>query len=393
MVSSKSNSLYFQDKLQGLRNEGLYRELRTIEDISDSRKGTGVLNVINFSSNDYLGLSKNTFLVKKLRSLHPSRISQCSSRLISGNTESLENLEKALSKHRKTTSSLLFPTGFMANLGVLGCISDKETIIFSDELNHASIIDGCKLSPSKIHPFPHNDVIELENNIKKYDNKRKIIITEGIFSMDGDMADLTEIAQISNENNCLLIVDDSHGDFIIGNNKLKDYGGTPSYFDVNKAVDIHISSLSKGLGCFGGYVSCSRLVREYLINKSRPFIFTSALPDYLAEISVISMQLAKRGNLQTKLYRNIEYFHKIADEQKINSRKIEKSPIIPLLIGSEKKALEISKNLLRQHFFVQAIRYPTVKRNEARLRISLNTDHSQEQIYELLNLIVKFLRN
>jgi glycine C-acetyltransferase len=393
LVSSKSNSLYFQDKLQGLRNEGLYRELRTIEDISDSRKGTGVLNVINFSSNDYLGLSKNTFLVKKLRSLHPSRISQCSSRLISGNTESLENLEKALSKHRKTTSSLLFPTGFMANLGVLGCISDKETIIFSDELNHASIIDGCKLSPSKIHPFPHNDVIELENNIKKYDNKRKIIITEGIFSMDGDMADLTEIAQISNENNCLLIVDDSHGDFIIGNNKLKDYGGTPSYFDVNKAVDIHISSLSKGLGCFGGYVSCSRLVREYLINKSRPFIFTSALPDYLAEISVMSMQLAKRGNLQTKLYRNIEYFHKIADEQKINSRKIEKSPIIPLLIGSEKKALEISKNLLRQHFFVQAIRYPTVKRNEARLRISLNTDHSQEQIYELLNQIVKFLRN
>jgi glycine C-acetyltransferase len=393
LVSSKSNSLYFQDKLQGLRNDGLYRELRTIEDISDSRKGTGVLNVINFSSNDYLGLSKNTFLVKKLRSLHPSRISQCSSRLISGNTESLENLEKALSKHRKTTSSLLFPTGFMANLGVLGCISDKETIIFSDELNHASIIDGCKLSPSKIHPFPHNDMIELENNIKKYDNKRKIIITEGIFSMDGDMADLTEIAQISNENNCLLIVDDSHGDFIIGNNKLKDYGGTPSYFDVNKAVDIHISSLSKGLGCFGGYVSCSRLVREYLINKSRPFIFTSALPDYLAEISVMSMQLAKRGNLQTKLYRNIEYFHKIADEQKINSRKIEKSPIIPLLIGSEKKALEISKNLLRQHFFVQAIRYPTVKRNEARLRISLNTDHSQEQIYELLNQIVKFLRN
>ncbi len=393
MVSSKSNSLYFQDKLQELRNEGLYRELRTIEDISDSRKGTGVLNVINFSSNDYLGLSKNTFLVKKLRSLHPSRISQCSSRLISGNTESLENLEKALSKHRKTTSSLLFPTGFMANLGVLGCISDKETIIFSDELNHASIIDGCKLSPSKIHPFPHNDMIELENNIKKYGNKRKIIITEGIFSMDGDMADLTEIAQISNENNCLLIVDDSHGDFIIGNNKLKDYGGTPSYFDVNKAVDIHISSLSKGLGCFGGYVSCSRLVREYLINKSRPFIFTSALPDYLAEISVMSMQLAKRGNLQTKLYRNIEYFHKIADEQKINSRKIEKSPIIPLLIGSEKKALEISKNLLRQHFFVQAIRYPTVKRNEARLRISLNTNHSQEQIYELLNQIVKFLRN
>ena len=149
--------------------------------------------VINFSSNDYLGLSMNTFLLKKLKNLHTSRISQCSSRLISGNTESLENLEKALSKHRRTTSTLLFPTGFMANLGVLGCISDKDTIIFSDELNHASIIDGCKMSPSKIHPFPHNDIIELEKNIKKHDNKRKIIITEGIFSMDGDMSELTNI--------------------------------------------------------------------------------------------------------------------------------------------------------------------------------------------------------
>lgn len=392
MGSSKSNSFYFQDKLRELRKEDLYRELRTVEDISDSGKGNSVPNVINFSSNDYLGLSTNTFLVKKLRNLITSRISQCSSRLISGNTKSLENVEIALSEHRKTTSSLLFPTGFMANLGVLGCISDKETIIFSDELNHASIIDGCKISTSKIHPFPHNDMIELEKNIKKHDNKRKIIITEGIFSMDGDMADLTEIVRISNENNCLLIVDDSHGDFIIGNNKPKDYGGTPSYFGVNKAVDIHISSLSKGLGCFGGYVSCSKLVREYLVNKSRPFIFTSALPDYLAEIAIMSMQLAKMGDLQTKLYRNIEYFYKIANELEIKSRKIEKSPIIPLLIGSEKRALEVSRKLLRQHFFVQAIRYPTVKRNEARLRISLNADHSQEQIYDLLNHIVKLLR-
>jgi glycine C-acetyltransferase len=391
--SGKSNSHYFQEKLRELRKEDLYRKLRTIEEISEAGKGTNASTVINFSSNDYLGLSRNTFLLRKLKSPYISRISQCSSRLISGNTESLEKLEKDLSKHRKTTSSLLFPTGFMANLGVLGCISDRDTIIFSDELNHASIIDGCKMSPSKIYPFPHNNMIELEKIIKKHGNKRKIIITEGIFSMNGDMADLTEIVRISNENNCLLIVDDSHGDFIIGNNKLKDYSGTPSYFGVNKSVDIHVSSLSKGLGCFGGYVSCSKLVREYLINKSRSFIFTSALPDYLAEIAIMSIQLANRGDLQPKLYRNIDYFYKIANEQKIIIRKVEKSPIIPLLIGSEKKALEISKKLLRQNFFVQAIRYPTVKRNEARLRISLNTNHTREQICELLNHIAKLVRD
>jgi glycine C-acetyltransferase len=390
---NKSNSHYFQDKLRELRKEHLYRDLRTIEDISNTVKGISAPNVMNFSSNDYLGLSRNRLLVKKLKTLPTSAISQCSSRLISGNTESLENLEKALSKHRKMSSSLLYPTGFMANLGVLGCITDKETIIFSDELNHASIIDGCRMSRSKIQPFSHNDSNELEKIVKKNNEKRKIIITEGIFSMDGDMADLTEIARISTENNCLLIVDDSHGDFIVGNNKLKDYRGTPSYFGVNKGVDIHISSLSKGLGCFGGYVSCSKWVREYLINKSRTFIFTSALPDYLAEIAMVSMQLAKEGILQDKLYKNIDYLHKIANEQKISSRKIEFSPIIPILIGSEKKAIDISKKLLRQYFFVQAIRYPTVKRNQARLRISLNSNHSQDQIYELLNHVAKFLKN
>ena len=393
MGSNKTKSFYFLNKLRNLRKDNLYRELRTIEDISDLGKEIGANSVINFSSNDYLGLSRNKVLRKSLRNLQASRISQCSSRLISGNTESLENLEKALSRHRKTRSSLLFPTGFMANLGVLGCISDKGTIIFSDELNHASIIDGCKLTPSKIHPFSHNNTIELERYIKKYGNERKIIITEGIFSMDGDMADLTEIARISDENNCLLIVDDSHGDFIIGSNNIKDYSGTPSYFGVNKAVDIHISSLSKGLGCFGGYVSCSKLIRDYLINRSRPFIFTSALPDSLAEIALKSLRIAKLGNLQTNLYNNIEYFHKIASEQNIDIRKIEKSPIIPVLIGNEKKALEVSKKLLRKHFFVHPIRYPTVKLNEARLRISLNANHNQEEIYSLIENIAKLLKN
>ena len=392
MGSNKTKSFYFLNKLRKLRKDNLYRELRTIEHISDLGKEIGANSVINFSSNDYLGLSRNKVLRKSLRNLQASRISQCSSRLISGNTESLENLEKALSRHRKTRSSLLFPTGFMANLGVLGCISDKGTIIFSDELNHASIIDGCKLTASKIHPFSHNNTIELEKYIKKYGNKRKIIITEGIFSMDGDMADLTEIARISDENNCVLVVDDSHGDFIIGSNNIKDYSGTPSYFGVNKAVDIHISSLSKGLGCFGGYVSCSKLIRDYLINRSRPFIFTSALPDSLAEIALKAIEIAKRGNVQTNLYKNIEYFHKIASEQNIDIRKIGKSPIIPVLIGDEKKALEVSKRLLRKHFFVHAIRYPTVKLNEARLRISLNANHNQEEIYSLIENIAKLLR-
>ena len=219
-------------------------------------------------------------MIAKLKNLSPNFISQCSSRLISGNTSKLEELERSLSNHRNSESSLVYPTGYMANLGVISCIADKNTAIFSDELNHASIIDACRLSEAKTYVFSHNNVIELEHKILKSKEDRKIIITEGIFSMNGDFAKLAEISKIAETYGCILVVDDAHGDFIVGNKKLNNYSGTPSLLDVDRNVDIHISSLSKGLGCFGGYVSCPEVIRDFLINKSRSFIFTSALPDF-----------------------------------------------------------------------------------------------------------------
>jgi glycine C-acetyltransferase len=394
LVLNQDNINFYKRVLEELENNNLYREIKTFDIQKDSTLKYKKYNIDNFSSNDYLGLSKNKNILKRLPKLVQLQISQCSSRLISGNSSKLERLEKNLSLHRDTQSSLVFPNGYMANLGVLSALGDKDTVVFSDELNHASIIDGCKLSNSNVEIFLHNDFSNLEELVKKSNFKKKIIITEGIFSMDGDFSNLEELSKISKENNCILIVDDAHGDFILGNNSKKNYSGTPAFFNINQDIDVHISSLSKGLGCFGGYISSSNIICKYIINKSRPFIFTSALPEFLCDIANISLKIVKKGKYQNKLYSNIDYFHKILEEYSFsNTKKISFSPIIPILIGSEKKAMEISLKLLKKGFFIQAIRYPTVKKNQARLRVSISAEHKKSQIKNLIETLDKIIKN
>jgi glycine C-acetyltransferase len=391
--SKKRITSYIEKELVRLENEDLYRQINIFDVEKESTLKYKKYHILNFSSNDYLGLSKSKSLLRQLNNQIKLQISQCSSRLITGSTTKIESLEKKLSSHRDTQSTLVFPNGYMANLGVLSALGDKETAIFSDRLNHASIIDGCKLSNSQVNVFPHNDFSILEDLVKKNRIKKKIIITEGIFSMDGDFSSLKELSKISKENDCILIVDDAHGDFIVGNDILKDYSGTPSFFNISREVDVHISSLSKGLGCYGGYVSSSRLICKYLVNKSRPFIFTSALPDFLCELANTALSIVKTGARQKKLYDNIDFFHKIMEECDIpNVKVIRFSPIIPILIGSEKKAMDISLKLLKKGFHVQAIRYPTVDINKSRLRISLSADHKKNQIQSLLDTLNKLIR-
>jgi glycine C-acetyltransferase len=392
LVLNPDNTLFYKNTLKDIENNDLLREIKTFDVQKNSLKYKNS-TVKNFSSNDYLGLSKNKIILDIINKLKIPQISQCSSQLISGSSSKIKNLEKNLSLHRNVQSSLIFPNGYMANLGVLSALGDKDTIIFSDKLNHASIIDGCKLSHSKIEIFQHNDYLNLEDLIKKSKFKRKIIITEGIFSMDGDFSNLKEISKIARENECILIVDDAHGDFILGNENKKNYAGTPDFFNINEQIDIHISSLSKGLGCFGGYVASSELISKYLINKSRPFIFTSALPEFLCELANISLKVSKEGTLQNKLYSNIDYFHKVIGEYphyEVQKRRF--SPIIPIIIGSEKKTIEISRRLLKEGFFIQAIRYPTVKKNNARLRVSISAEHKKKQIRNLIYSLNKITK-
>ena len=368
---------FIKEEISKLKTENLYRRLRIVENqngslIVDKKK------IINFNSNDYLGLSSNQTIIKNTVKEF-DEISQCSSRLVGGNHLNIEKLEQVLSKHRKTESSLVYTTGYSAVQGVISTLSDRDTTIFSDELNHASIIDGCRLGNAKIKKFRHNDTEHLLELLEGVSGK-KILVTEGVFSIEGDMSNLNSICNLAKEFGVFTIVDDAHGDFVFGKNG----SGTPSELKVNNLVDIHISSLSKAIGCFGGYVACNEMVRDYLINRSRQFIFTSALPTNLCNSALYAISIAKKGILQRRLLNNVRFLHNGLRKIGYDIGK-SCSQIIPIHIGSENLAVKFADKLLKKGIFVHPMRFPTVKLGCAVLRLSLSASHTKEQLSYTLN--------
>ena len=331
--------------------------------------------LLNFSSNDYLGMK-------------PAKLNhiqfQSSSRLVSGNDTSFSKLEKKLAKHKSQEKSIIFPTGYMANLGLISSIATKQDTIFSDELNHASIVEACKLSGAKIKIFKHNDMSDLEKKDQKTKGK-KFLITEGIFSMDGDWSKLNEICQISEKHGMITILDDAHGDFVLG----KDGKGTANFFDVENKIDLYVSSLSKGLGSFGGYVCGKKKLIDLCIKTSKTFIYTSALPGSINQYSLNRFN-SNREVYRKKLWKKINLFHKRLDEIKLQTTST--SQIIPIIIGNEKKAMEFSKFLRTNGIFAQAIRYPTVKKDQARIRISISGWLSDKEIEYSIQILEKAKR-
>jgi glycine C-acetyltransferase len=376
---------HINDQLQEYKDKNIYRELLTSE-IKGNTFYLGNKKVINLCSNDYLGLSQNNIILSKIRD-SLTQVSPCSSRLVSGNNINIIKLERILATHRSSENALVYPTGYMANLGVITAISSSEHAIFSDSLNHSSIIDACRLAKSnKIIIFEHNNPDHLERLLKN-SKAKKIIVTEGIFSMDGDMARLELLSELAKKHDSILILDDAHSDFVFGN--LGNYGGIPEHFGVENDVDIHISSLSKGLGCFGGYVASSNLIRDLLINKSRQFIYTSAIPEHLclAAITAVSF-LKKNKNIQKKFFVRIKWFINQLNQLGFNIGTTS-SHIIPIIIGDEKVTFDFSKELFKKGIFIQAIRYPTVSLGKARLRISLNMSIQQSHLNYVVNCLDK----
>ena len=367
---------HIKDQLHEYREKNIYREL-LISQIKGKTFYLGKKKVINLGSNDYLGLSQNRAVLSKIRS-SLRQVSPCSSRLISGTNVNIIKLEKILAKHRSAENALVYPTGYMANLGVITAISSPEHTIFSDSLNHSSIIDACRLSKSNnIKIFQHNDPDHLERLLKN-SNTKKIIVTEGVFSMDGDIARLDLLSELAKKHDSILILDDAHSDFVFGN--FGNYGGIPEFFGVEDKVDIHISSLSKGLGCFGGYAASSNLITDLLINKSRQFIYTSAIPEHLCVAALTAVSFLKKNkDLQKNFLKKIKWFINQLNQLGFNIGATS-SQIIPIIIGDEKVASNFSKELFKKGIFIQAIRYPTVSLGKARLRISLNTSIGQSQL-------------
>ena len=361
-MASKHKLDFVDSELQRIKKNNLYRKLRYGKAegayITINRK-----KLINLCSNDYLGIPTTKIQINQLQS---------SSRLVSGNDYSYKKLEKILAKHKSQQNSLMYPTGYMTNLGVISSIAKKGDLILSDELNHASIIEACKLSDSKVSIYKHNDIQDLQKKIQQK-AKNKFVITEGVFSMDGDYSSLKQITEISEKAKAITIVDDAHGDFVVG----KDGKGTPNHFGVSKKIDLYISSLSKGLGSFGGYVASKNNVIDLCINKSKSFIYTSALPSFLVEHSFKRFN-SNREKQKKKLEKNIMHLSSGLRQMgyEINSE----THIIPIIIGNEKLSMNFGKFLFDNGVFAQPIRYPTVPKNQARLRISMTAWLSKKDI-------------
>ena len=363
-----------EKKLSGIKKNNLLRNLQDSHVEKQFIKQNG-RKLLNFSSNDYLGIKSGKIKHTQFQS---------SSRLVSGNDTSFSLLEKKLAKHKSQEQAIIFPTGYMANLGMITSIATKHDTIFSDELNHASIVEACKLSGSKIKIFKHNNIGDLERKVQKTKGK-KILITEGVFSMDGDWSKLNEICQVSEKHGMITVLDDAHGDFVLG----KDGKGTANFFDVEKKIDLYVSSLSKGLGSFGGYVCGRKKLIDLCINTSKTFIYTSALPSSINQYSLDRFN-SKREIYREKLWKKINLFHKRLEEIELHTTST--SQIIPVIIGNEKKAMEFSKFLRINGIFAQAIRYPTVKKDQARIRISITGWLSNKEIEYSIQILEKAKR-
>ncbi len=362
---------FVRDRLREIKKADLYRILRESK-VSGQYITIGKKRLVNLSSNDYLGLGTTKVSKTQLQS---------SSRLISGNDKLFEKLESKLAHHKLQQASIVFPTGYMANLGIISILPQKGDLILSDELNHASIIDSCKLSQAKRTIYKHNDVQDLEKKITKK-GRRKFVITEGIFSMNGDFSRLKEITEICQKHNAILILDDAHGDFVAG----PDGRGSGSHLGVANKIDVYISSLSKGLGAFGGYAASKNEVIDIAVNSSRPFIYTSALPSFLVQVALDKIS-SNREQKRINLWRNVELVKNGLESMgyQIDSQ----SQIIPIIIGSEKNAIDFGKYLFDNGVFAQPIRYPTVKLGSARIRISVTAWLTEDDISKSLDVFEK----
>lgn len=364
--------------------------LRTLKPISSRRKSKIYLNkkeYIDFSSNDYLGLSGHPKLIKvAIQALDKFGTSSSASRLLSGNLKIHQQLEKEVAQFKHKEAALIFNSGYQANLGIISCLYGKGDCIFSDRLNHASIVDGILLSGAQFFRFQHNDIGHLESLLKKERAKfnKAMIITETIFSMDGDRAPLKELVILKEKYNCEIFVDEAHATGIFGKNG----SGVVEEEGLQGRVDFIMGTFSKALGSFGAYFAASRETIDYLINASRSFIYSTALPASVIACNLASIKLIKEEPFRRKgLLDSAQYFRETLKDTGLVVKGA--SQIVPLITGENFKTLKFAQALQKKGYWVLPIRPPTVPNGQARLRFSLTFYHDKEVLRKLINDISK----
>lgn len=378
------SSGFIHTELQRIKDAGLYRRLRRVEGDQDATLTIDGREVINFSSNNYLGIANHPALAAAAKAaIDRYGCGAGASRLISGNMALHEELEAKLADFKGTEAALVFNSGFQVNTGILSTLVGEGDVIFSDELNHASIIDGCRLSRAKTEVYRHCDLGQLEQQLKRAPSGgRKLIVTETIFSMDGDEAPLAGVVELAEKFAAMVMVDEAHATGVFGANG----AGVVAKLGLGERVPIQMGTLGKALGGFGAYVAGSSALRDLLINRCRSFIFTTALPPAvmamaLAAIDLVRDEPQRRAVLLENCQRLKQGLSRLGFELGASE-----SPILPLIIGEAEKCMKFSDELLANGVFAQGIRPPTVPPGTSRLRITLMATHSAAQIERALEV-------
>lgn len=337
---------------------------------------------IDFSSNDYLGLAYNDKIINaSISAAKMHGTGSSASRLLSGTFELHEQLENELAKFKGKEAAIIFNSGYQANIGLIQNLLKKGDVIFSDKLNHASIIDGIQLSEINFFRFKHNDISDLNRLLKLHRKnfKNALVITETVFSMDGDIAPLREIVGMKKQFDFKILIDEAHSTGIFGKNG----AGLAEEFGLTGEIEYIMGTFSKALGSFGAYLACSEIAKTYLVNKCRSFIFSTSLPPSIIAANIESLNIIKNEpNRRELLLKNANYARELLTENKFKIAG--ETQIIPIHIGESEKAVEISNALKNLGYWIMPIRYPTVPANKARLRISVSFNHSQEMLKNLV---------
>ncbi len=384
-----------QEILDFVENNDLYPDIRELNSAVEPETTVDGKRILMFASNNYLGLATNNEVKKAaISAIEKYGVGATGSRLLTGNIDIHLELEKELAKFKKAESAIVFPTGFAANMGTIAGIMNplkvslsfyfgQKGVILSDALNHASIVDGIKLSGQEKFIYKHCDMEHLEFLLKKYANRRKLIVTDSVFSMDGDVAPLDKISLLARKYNAMTMIDEAHAVGVLG----KTGGGAMEYFNLKPSIDITIvmGTLSKAIGCTGGYVVGSKELIKYLRIAARSYMFSTAMSPAISAAALASINIIKTDqSLKDKLWTNIEYLKLGFNNLGLQTMKTD-SAIVPVLIGKEETAIEISRALYSKNIYAPCVRWPVVPRGESRIRLTVTSSHTFEQLDTLLS--------
>src|SRR5438874_1535482 len=390
-MTTRLDPLSFLDAdLDALRQQGLYRHLRVLEGEQKPSSTFDQRQVVNLSSNNYLGLTTHPKLREAaLDATRRLGVGSGSVRTIAGTMEIHMELERRLAAFKKVEAVVVFQSGFTANAGTVSAVLTKDDVVVSDELNHASIIDGSRLSRATIKVFPHKDAAAARKVLESLPaSQRKLLITDGVFSMDGDLGALPELCALAEEFGCIMMVDDAHASGVFGKNGR----GTIDHFGVHGRVDIQVGTLSKAFGALGGYVAGSRNLIDFLCHRARPFLFSTSHPPSVAATCLAAFEvLEQEPERIEKLWENTRFFKKELGRLGFNiggvNTPASETPITPIIVGEGRPAMEFSRELFKEGVLGTGIAFPTVPDGKARIRTIMTATHTHEQLEKALETL------